>query len=215
MNRVWANALLSILSTMAALAIAQEPATTASEEPISPPEVSQDGGASTEFLQQQRQQLQVRYQKQMEDNKTFLGTLQGKTVKEKCEALLGHIAAQYNENVAFHKDQFEKRVQFVMEKLAKRNQPAEKQAAILESMNRRRERINRMYEEMYQKFVKGLTDLAAKPDATDTQVTEVVHAYREAMRIGVDAGRGDGKPAGNPPPAQTPPPAAPAPAASK
>jgi hypothetical protein len=207
------SVLVSLLVAAAYGALAQTTAPAASEgvNPARP--ATWEEGSNSEFVQQQRQQLQTRYQKQLEDNKAFLGTLQGKSVKEKCQALLGHFAGQYNENVAFNKEQFEQRIQFVKEKLAARSVAPEKQASILEGMNRRRERVNRMYEEMYQKFVTGLTDLAGKPGATDDQVGELVHSYREAMRGGQDASRGESKP-GEPPPA--PPavaPAAPAPAA--
>jgi len=148
-------------------------------------------GPRRSFRNQQLRRRRDHRRTQHAENKTFRGTLKGKTPAEKCGAIIPHRETQFGENTSFRNDQYGRLVDFVKSRMAAKDVPAERQAQVLARIESFHDRIMDFRDDQHDETIALLDELAANSGLTREEMRSALRERHQERREETEAFRQD------------------------
>ena len=144
-------------------------------------------GPRRSFRNQQQRRRRAHFRAQHSENKSFRGTLKGKTPCDKCGAMIPHRETQFGENTSFRDDQYGRFVDFVKSRMAAKDVPAERQAEVLARIASFHDRIMDFRDDRHDKTIGVLEELAADISLTREEMRSALKANHQERREETEA----------------------------
>jgi len=139
-------------------------------------------GPRRAFRNQQLRRRREHFRTQHAENKTFRGTLKGKTPAEMCGAIIPHRQTQYGENCSFREGQYGRLVDFVKSRMAAKGVSAERQAQVLARIASFHDRIVDFRDDQHDETIALLDELAANSGLTREEMRSALRERHEERR---------------------------------
>jgi len=144
-------------------------------------------GPRRSFRNQQLRRRRAHFRTQHAENKTFRGTLKGKTPCDKCGAIIPHRETQFGENTSFRDDQYGRLVDFMKSRMSAKDVPAERQAQVLARIESFHDRIMDFRDDRHDKTIGVLEELAADISLTREEMRSALKANHQERREETEA----------------------------